>query len=174
MEVTEAIRTRRSTRAFRPERLPAGVITALEEAILRSPSASNAQESHFVIVEDPGQIRRIRRFAPGLAGEPAALVVLCSNREEARRRGGEDTAEVLRFVNLGIAAAYILLTAHSLGVGNCPVRSFHRGAVKELLGLPPEVDPELLITLGYPAEPPRPKTTKPASEVISRDRYGER
>ncbi|MFZ5822923.1 MAG: nitroreductase family protein [Bacillota bacterium] len=171
MNVLEAIRSRRSTRAFQPKPLAPEVITAIEEAILHCPSGSNAQESHFVIVQDPVQLRRIKRFAPGLGGEPAGLVVLCSNQTEALSRGGKDTAEVLRFVNLGIAASSILLTAHSLGVGTCPVRSFHRGAVKQLLGLPEDVDPELLITLGYPAQPPRPKTSKPATEVISHERY---
>ncbi|WJH36908.1 nitroreductase family protein [Paenibacillus sp. CC-CFT747] len=109
---------------------------ALEQAVLNSPSGSNAQESHFVIVQEPDQIRRVKRFAQGVSGNPAAVVVLCSNRVEALAKGGADTAETLRFVNLGIAAAYILLTAQSLGVSSCPARSFHAKAIQQLLGLP--------------------------------------
>lgn len=174
MNVLEVIRSRRSTRGFKLEPLAPDVVMAIQEAILSSPSGSNAQESHFIIVQDGQQIRRLKRFAPGLSGDPAAVVVLCSNQAEALARGGVDTAEVLRFVNLGIAATCILLTAHSLGIGSCPVRSFHRGAVKELLELPVDVEPELLITLGYSDQPPRPKTSKSSGEVISHERYGQR
>lgn len=173
MDVIDAVRTRRSTRKFEQRPLTREMIEAIETAIRHSPSGSNARESHFVIVQDPGQIRCMKRFAPGLSGDPSAVVVLCSNQREALERGGADTAETLRFVNMGIAASYILLTTYSLGLGNCPVRSFHRGAIKEIVALPEDVEPELLITLGYPAEPPRPKTNKPTTEVISYDRYGQ-
>lgn len=172
MEVLDAVKSRRSARSFDQRALPSEIIEGIEHAILSSPSGSNAQESHFVIVQEQDQIKRLKRFAPGLSGEPAAIVVLCSNGTEALIRGGADTAEVLRFVNLGIAAAYILLVTHSLGVANCPVRSFHPKAVKQVLGLPEEVEPELLISLGYTDQPPRPKTSKPAQEVISYDQYG--
>lgn len=173
MEVIEAVKTRRSARSFDERALPQEVVEAIEEAILHSPSGSNAQESHFVIVQDRDQIKRIKRFAPGLSGEPAAVVVLCSNASESLVRGGVDTAEVLRFVNLGIAAAYILLAAHSDGVGSCPVRSFHKDSIKKILVLPDEVEPELLISLGYADAPPRPKTSKQVQEVISYDYYGD-
>lgn len=172
MEVLEAVKTRRSARSFERRQLPPGIIAAIEDTIFHSPSGSNAQESHLIIVQDPAQLRQIKRFSQGLSGEPAAVVVLCSNRTEALVRGGTDTVEVLRFVNLGISAAYILLTAHSLGVASCPVRGFHQGALKEILGLPEDVDPELVICLGYADQPPRPKTTKQAREVISHDHYG--
>lgn len=172
MNVLEAIQTRRSVRSFQKQLLPAEAIAALEQAILHSPSGSNAQESHVVIVQNPRLLRQIKRFSPGLSGNPAALLILCSNRTEALQRGGEDTAEVLRFVNLGITAANVLLTAHSLGIGSCPVRSFHQQAIKSLVNLPEEVDPELLISLGYADQPPRPKTMKEIKEVISYDEYG--
>jgi albonoursin synthase len=171
MEVMEAVKSRRSTRSFEPRKLPSELIQDIESAIVNSPSGSNAQESHFVIVQNEAQLRLIKRFAPGLSGDPAAVIVLCSNATESLNRGGVDTAEVLRFVNLGIAAAYILLAAHSNGVGNCPVRSFHREAIKKVLGLPEDVEPELLISLGFSNTPPRPKTSKQALEVISYDKY---
>ena len=174
MDVLEAIKTRRSSRSFEQRPLEAEVLKAIEAAVINSPSGSNAQESHFVIVQEPDQVRRIKRFAPGLSGHPAAVIVLCSNRHEALVRGGDDTAEVLRFVNMGISAGYILLSTFSLGIGTCPVRSFHRAAIKKIIQLPEYIEPELLISVGYAAELPRPKISKPVTEVISYDRYGHR
>lgn len=174
MEVLEAIKSRRSARSFADKPLEPHVLEAIEEAVLHSPSASNAQEAHFVIVRDKARLRAIKRFAQGLSGDPAALIVLCSNRVEALARGGADGAEVLRFVNLGIAAAHIMLTAQSLGVASCPARSFHQRAVAEIVGLPEEAKPELLVSLGYGDQPPRPKTSKPMQEMISYEQYGNR
>lgn len=172
MDTIEAIKTRRSARSFDDRPIPSEVITEIEEAIMHSPSGSNAQESHFVIVQDKEQIRRIKRFAQGVSGNPAAIVVLCSNKKEALARGGLDTLEVLRFVNLGIVASFIILVAQSHGVGNCPARSFHQQSIMEILQLPEDVEPELLISLGYVDQKPRPKTMKSATEVISYDKYG--
>ena len=49
----------------------------------------------------------------------------------------------------------------------------HRTAVvdatkiaREILGLPDEVEPVVFTTLGYPADPPRPKGRKPLSELV--------
>ncbi|WP_260412197.1 nitroreductase family protein [Alkalihalobacillus sp. TS-13] len=169
----EAIKTRRSVRSFEERPLPNEVFDHINEAIMHSPSGSNAQESHFVIVQDQEQIRKIKRFAQGISGNPAAIIVLCSNKKEALVRGGIDTVEVLRFVNLGIVAANIMLVAHSNGIANCPARSFHKESIKTLLELPQDVEPELLISLGYSAQTPRPKSIKPSEEVISYDKYGQ-
>lgn len=172
MEVLEAIKTRRSSRSFTEGGgLPVEVVDSIEQSILHSPSGSNAQESHFLIVQNEEQIKKIKRFSPGLSGNPAAVIVLCSNPTEALQKGGKDSEEVLRFVNLGIAAAYLLLSTHSLGIGN-PVRSFHKEAIKQLLELPSEMEPELLISLGSSEESPRKKKNREKEEVISFERYG--
>ncbi|MEK5382688.1 nitroreductase family protein [Niallia sp. FSL W8-0635] len=169
----EAIRTRRSSRSFQESNgLPAEIMKAIEQSIINSPSGSNAQESHFIIVQDKEQIKRIKRFSPGLSGNPTAVIILCSNPTEALNKGGKDSEEVLRFVNLGIVAAYILLSTHTLGFGNCPVRSFHKDAIKKLLELPNGMEPELLISLGYSKESPRKKNSRLKEEVISFDKYG--
>lgn len=173
MDVLETIKARRSARSFAGKRLEPNILEAIEEAILHSPSASNAQESHYVIVQDEVRIKQIKRFAQGLSGKPAALVVLCTNQKEALARGGIDSAEVLRLINLGVAASAIMLTAQSLGAASCPVRSFHQQSIAAITGLPEEVKPELLISIGYADQQPRPKTSKLLREMISFEQYGE-
>jgi len=111
VEVMEAIRSRRSIRKFKDEPVPADVLSRLEEAFVRSPSASNAQEGHMVLVSDGEQVRRVERFAPGLSGKPPALIVLCCNQEVALEGGGQEGAELLRYMNVGFSAAEIILAA---------------------------------------------------------------
>lgn len=174
MEALEAIKTRRSVRSFKQVAIPEKIFAVIEEVIMHCPSGGNSQESHFVIIREQEQIRKIKRFAQGVSGMPAAIIVLCTNKKEALLRGGKDTLEVLRFVNLGIAASYIMLATHANGIANCPVRSFHQAAIKKIIGLPEEIEPELLISLGYADHTPRPKNVKSLTEVISYEQYGKR
>lgn len=155
MEALEAIKTRRSVRSFKQVAIPEKIFAVIEEVIMHCPSGGNSQESHFVIIREQEQIRKIKRFAQGVSGMPAAIIVLCTN-------------------NLGIAASYIMLATHANGIANCPVRSFHQAAIKKIIGLPEEIEPELLISLGYADHTPRPKNVKSLTEVISYEQYGKR
>ena len=73
----------------------------------------------------------------------------------------------------GIAARNITLAAHSLGSGSCVVVSFADHALRNLLSLPDEVSPYLIVTLGYPAELPKPPPRRAISEIASMEEYGQ-
>ena len=60
------------------------------------------------------------------------------------------------YIDVGTAAATLLLAAHGMGLGAGPVTSFSRAALATLLKLPAGMRPELIICLGHPAneQPP--------------------
>ncbi|HVE30906.1 MAG TPA: nitroreductase family protein, partial [Mycobacteriales bacterium] len=60
------------------------------------------------------------------------------------------------YVDVGTTAATMLLAAHAVGLGSCPVTSFSRAAVARLLGLAEGIEPRLVVCLGHPAghQPP--------------------
>ena len=55
-----------------------------------------------------------------------------------------------------IAAQNIVLAADDMGIGICFVLAFSKTAVTEVLNLPENVEPQVVVTLGYPAEAPEP------------------
>ncbi len=57
---------------------------------------------------------------------------------------------VLNSIDVGLAADTLVTTAWSHGVGSCMIISANMPAVKELLQLPEEETPRLVIALGYP------------------------
>lgn len=71
MEVTEAILTRRSIRAFKPDPVPREVLEDILSAALRSPSDNNIQPWEFVVVGGPA-MEQMKREMQGkfLCGEP--------------------------------------------------------------------------------------------------------
>jgi len=145
VELWEAIRGRRSVRRFAERPIEAVALERLAEAATWAPSGGNAQTWRFAIVADRVGVRRIKTVSPGLLGDPPAVVAVCQDLAEARRRGGALGETLLATADAAMAAQNLLLAAHAEGLGTCVVASFHRGGVARLLGLEP----------GRGADPPR-------------------
>ena len=172
MDVLEAVRTRRSLREFSDQDIPAEKLQELMEALIWTPTGSNAQETNYILVRAPEQITRIKKFAAGLFGWPKALVVIASDRKQALEKGGPLALGRMGHINVGIAAAHVLLLAHGLGIGTCPCISFNQKAVQYFLGLPDHIEPLLIINLGYRRGEVLPSLRRLPKEVMHFDRYG--
>ena len=169
MGVWEAIKGRRSVRSFQDRPVGRELLERLVEAGIWAPSGGNAQTWHFVVVTDPEGLRRLKTVSPGMLGDPPAAIAVCQNMDEARRKGGELGAS-LAVVDAAMATQNILLAAYDAGLGTCVIASFHKGAVKSLLGLPEGMEPVLLVSVGWPERVPAPPPRK--KDVISWERYG--
>lgn len=170
MELWEAIKGRRSVRSFRDRPVEPELLERLVEAGIWAPSGGNAQTWHFVVVTDPEQLRRLKMVSPGMLGDPPAAIAVCQDMEEARRKGGEQ-GRILALLDAAMATQNILLAAHDAGLGTCVIASFHKGAVRRLLGLPERMEPVLLVSVGWPERVPAPPPRK--KDVISWERYGD-
>jgi nitroreductase len=80
----------------------------------------------------------------------------------------------LALQSLAASLQNVLLAAHSLGLGACwfCAPSFCKQTVRETLEIPREVEPEALVTLGYPAEEPPAPERKPLGEYCFREKWG--
>jgi F420 biosynthesis protein FbiB-like protein len=78
--------------------------------------------------------------------------------------------------SLAAAVQNILLAAHSEGLGSCwfcaPL--FCQDTVRKILRAPGTIEPQALITLGYPSEEVETPPRKPLAEVVFKDRWGEK
>ena len=79
-----------------------------------------------------------RHFPPD-GPEPAAYIVICAQEDIFMR-------------DVGIAAQTILLSATEMGLGGCMIGSYDAEKVSELLGIPSEWKPRLVLALGKPDE----------------------
>jgi nitroreductase len=89
--------------------------------------------------------------------------------QAARRGKGKDTdterVVVNGVVNVSIATEHIALAATELGLGTCWIRAFDAVRVQELLALPDGVSILCLMTVGYPAQDPKPRPRAPLEEI---------
>lgn len=160
MELWEAIKGRRSVRSFVNKPVERALLERLIEAAVWAPTGGNAQTWIFIVVNEKSRIEKIRAISPGLLGEPTALIVVCQDKDLAYKKGGELGRDTLSVMDAAIASQNIALQASAEGLGSCLVLSFHKKGIQGLINLPEHIVPELLITLGYPAESPTPPKRK--------------
>jgi nitroreductase len=148
--VYDAIRTRRVTRTMSSEPVTPRDLDLVLATARWAPNAGNRRLQPVVAVTDPVLLRLLRCVSPGMAPRPQAALVVCVDTNRAADFGFAPDWRGL-FVDVGTTAATLLLAAHAVGLGSCPVTSFSRAAVAALLDLTPGVRPELLVCLGHPA-----------------------
>lgn len=124
-EVLNAIRDRRSIRAYTNESVSEEQLKILKDAAVQSPSARNLQPYHFAFVSDPEVLKEFTHDAQ------AAL----ARRENAGERVKDPSYDVrygaplvvfifatipgnFTLVDCGIACENLALAAHSIGLGS--------------------------------------------------------
>jgi nitroreductase len=153
MNTLDAIRSRRVARALTGEPVSRADLETVLDAGRWAPTAGNRHLQRFVATDDATTLRLLRMTAPGMLQRPTAAITICTDRELAAGYGFLPGAPGL-YVDVGTAAATLLLAAHSIGLGAGPVTSFSRAAAAVVLRLPAGWVPEMIVCLGHPAPNP--------------------
>lgn len=170
MDVFEAIKGRRSIRQFTDEPIGKDALEKLLDAARWAPTASNQQRWRFVVVTSPSLKDLVRKFAPGIFAMPAVFIVICVEEDP----DANPLAEVTYLADCAIAAQNIMLAAYSMGIGTCVALSYAKVAIAEILNIPEGIEPLLVLTLGYPAEAPKPPPRLELKQIAFMDEYGEK
>ncbi len=176
MKVLEAIRTRRSVRAYSSRSIPPEVMERMRQALRFAPSACNYQPWRFIFVTQAELRRRLAEVANEQAwiAEAPVIVVACGISDQAFKGMGGYGNSVE--IDVAIAVDHLTLAAVAEGLGTCWIGAFDEAGVKRLLAIPREAKPVAMTPLGYPASPEmnRPLDEgerRPPAEVFSVDRY---
>jgi nitroreductase len=162
MEIFEAIRTLLAVREYEQRPISDEVVARILEAGRLSGSSGNKQPWHFIVVQDPETLRQLAAVTPSgpyIAGAPLAIVVAVERK---------------RVADGSRAIQNMLLAAWGEGVGGNWVGFGKMEEVKQLLGIPEELDVVAVVPFGYPAKPvgQGKKSRKPLAEVAHRERWG--
>ncbi len=167
MDVYECIRTRRTVREFTPDSVPDEIIHRLLQAARWAPSSSNTQPWHFVVVKNRETIAAIGQIATQGAFIGQAPLAIAIVMENARRPQ----------LDAGRALQQMELMAWSEGLGTCFVgirAEDQQDAIKDLLGIPKEMELITVLPFGYRTESRRAGGTprKPMAEIAHRETFG--
>ena len=149
----DLVKQARSHRGFRQDRkVTRQELEHLVECARFTPAARNDQVLKYYLAEKPETVAAIQpltKWAGALAelhlprkgAEPVAYIVICLDGSLA-----ENPAPYQR--DVGIVAQTMLLAAAEMGLNGCMIASFAAGELREKLGLPEAIKPQLLLALG--------------------------
>lgn len=172
MELNEAIKKRRSIRAYQTKDLPEKVVEKLIEVASYAPSAGNIQPWNFVIIRKAKVIMKLAQAAQqGFIEEAPLVIVICANEKRAEMGYGLRGKGLYCIQDTAAATQNILLTAYSLGLGTCWVGAFDEDQARKAVNAPKEMRPVAIIPVGYPNESPTQRNRRPISQIIHYERF---
>lgn len=171
METICCIKTRRSVRNFKPDKIPDEILGKILESATWAPSSGNLQNWEFVIVKDSVLKESVsRNCRQDFIKKAPVVIVVCSNRKKIANYGKRGE-EFFGVQNTAAAVQNILLSAHSLGIGTCWIGAFDDSKLSEILAIPNHVQPVAVVPMGYPEGKPRQTQRMPAEDVTFIDKY---
>ena len=168
METTEAIQKWRSIRRFKDEPVSKEALQAVLEAGRRAPSWENVQPWHFIVIQEKENLEAVYntyhrewfRTAP-------CIIVICGDHGQSwKRKDGKDHCDI----DIGIVTDHMTLQATALGLATCWICNFDPAETRRLLDLPGNIEPVVILPLGYPLDEAYPDhhdvKRRPLSEIV--------
>lgn len=156
----EMLYKRRSIRRYHPRPVEEEKRDRLIQALLLAPSSKNKRPWEFIVVENRETIIKLMGCKPKgqapLREAPLLFAVL-----------GIPAKSDVWIEDTSIASILLQLEAEELQLGSCWIQIRNRlqesGApseklIREILAIPEEYSVEALVTVGYPAETPDPRS----------------
>jgi len=170
MDFLELAKLRFSVRSYANKPVPVALLAKVTEAGRLAPSAANRQPWRFIVVQEEKQRLALSEGYPrDWFWKAPAIIVVCVEPAKAWvRSDGKNYADV----DGAIAMDHMTLCAAAEGLGTCWIGAFDVEKVRRVLGLPAGVEPLAMTPVGYPVEAVRPKSRKPAAEVLCHERWG--
>jgi coenzyme F420-0:L-glutamate ligase/coenzyme F420-1:gamma-L-glutamate ligase len=194
-------RSRRSVKVYLPKEISNEVLFRILEASRWAPSAHNAQPWRFIVIQDSATKRKLAKAMAsrwnkdmsknGVPKEQREslikasverfenapiIIIVCltmENMDEYPDDRRKKTEYVMAVQSVAAAIENMLLAAHGEGLGSCwfcaPL--FCQDVVRKILKIPQYVDPQALITLGYPADRPNPPPRKTLEEIVHQNHW---
>lgn len=170
MTVREALETRKSVRSWDDRPVEPEKLERVLEAARLAPSAKNVQEWRFVVVTDAQKRSALGNAAGKQAFVGAAPVVIVACAQTDRRLMSCGHPAFL--IDVAIAIDHLTLAAVEEGLGTCWIGAFDPQAVRQILGIPTDIEVVELVPLGYPKDPAKKsKNRLSISEIVHRDAW---
>jgi len=160
MTVEEAILNRKSVRAFLDEPIGADILKGIMEQARLAPSARNLQEWRFILTQI-GEAANGQRFI----GEAPVVIVACAETDKRLMACGHPAY----LLDVAIALDHLSLAAAAAGLGTCWVGAFDPVKIREILGIPDEIEVIEVMPIGYPADPKPQSKRRLDYEIIVRE-----
>ena len=168
MEFEQVIKERFSVRKFKDQPIEEEKLSKILKAGLIAPTAKNIQPQRIYVLKSEAALEKIRSLTVCAFNAPVVLLVAYDLAEEWNNplepgitSGKQDAS---------IAATQMMLAAWNQGIASCWVGYFPNTAVAEAFDLPENIEPMMLLPLGYADDNAKPApghlNKRPVEEII--------
>ena len=179
MNFQELVNKRQSNRAYSNKPVEKDKIVQCVEAARMAPSACNSQPWKFIVVDNPELKKKLAQTTSNRLlplnhftnQAPVHVVIVNEGSNFTATLGNKIKNRNFSLIDIGIAAEHFCLQAEELGLGTCMIGWFKEKEVKSLLNIPEKKRPELIITIGYPADEYRIKKRNKLDKILSYNKY---
>lgn len=179
MELSEAVKGRRTVRKFKADDISSKDLEEILEAIRWAPSWANTQCWEVIVVKDGNRKMMLAETLP--QGNPATgamtrapiVLAICAGKGVSgfyKGRPSTDKGDWFMF-DAGLAVQNMCLKAHSLGLGTVIVGLFEAKRAEEVLKVPEDRSVVVLVPLGFPEKVPNAPKRKEISEFVRYETY---
>ena len=164
MDFLELVKSRYSCRDYQPRDVENEKLEYIMECVRYAPSAVNRQPWRFRIIKEDNDKANVQQCYNREWFNTAPLYILASvlHDEEWVRADGKHHGDI----DIAIAVEHLCLAATAQGLGTCWVCNFDAALCKQLLSLPENEEPAVIIPIGYPAVLPTEKKRKPIGDIL--------
>ena len=167
--ILKEISERYSVRQYLNKDVEEEKLYALLEAARLAPSARNYQNWTFVVIKDKKRRERLSEICKNqkfVAQAPVSIAIVAHNLDYVMTGG-----TIGSVVDAAIAGEHIALQAVKLGLGTCWIGAFYQDDLKQFLNAPKDSKIICLLTVGYPAHPPKKRRLKSFEEVVRFEKF---
>lgn len=170
--VLDVIQNRRSRRAYNTEEVESGKIDALFEAARWAPSSVNEQPWLYIYAtkDQPLWESMFESLNEGNKIWVQHAPLLIASFVRTRYSRNDRTNNSARY-DLGAANAFLSLQATHLGLNVHQMGGFDVEKLRANLNVPPDLDPVIVMAVGYPGEADLLPEPLKARELAPRERY---
>ena len=168
LDVFEAIKKRRSVRAYADEKVSEKDVERLMDAARLAQSAGSGQLGGFVVVKDVETKRKLSEAALNqtFIEKAPVVIVVCADLNRSSRGYGIRGEHLYSLQDTAATTENILLAAQELGLATCWVGSFRDNEVAKAVKAPRNLRPVAVVSVGHPAERPLAPPKRSVNEIV--------
>lgn len=172
MELSEAIKTRRSVRRYTKKPVEEDTIKQIIEMGNMAPSAGNLQPRDFVVVKNQKTKQQLAQAALNqkFITQAPFVIIVCANSERASPYGNRGT-DLYTIQDSAAAIENMLLVIVDYGLSSCWVGAFNENMVADILGLPNHIRPVAILPIGYSDAGRRSSSRIPIENLIHYEKW---
>jgi nitroreductase len=146
----ELAKHRYSSRKYQNKAISRELIDLVLEAGRIAPTAANKQPNLFYVFTSETGLNNIKScYHREWYKEAPVIIAICADHALSwKRADGKDHSDI----DVAIAVDHMTLAATDLGLATCWICNFDVAKAREVLQLPENIEPVVLLPLAYPAD----------------------